>query len=230
MHKLIFAPILLFALLGLSGCTAPIQGTEQCAQVITPAVGPDGVCKEYPTPCDVPVGHTLVDNCISQQEVIEPVDDTPEEIVPEVPFIEEPRIVEPEADFVFDHELVYCEYNSLFENYTFFYQIRNRTDNIPTYQAKIFMRADEIDYAQAKTIQRTFEKDRVLWGDISWGVLGKSYKGQQWNIRNVDTNASVSFQLIYCEPEFATKSLCTDENGIVIVEGNTSDVCTVVGK
>lgn len=229
MHKLIFAPILLIALLTLSGCTAPTQGTEQCAQVITPAVGPDGTCKEYPTPCDVPVGYTMVNNCEAKTPT-EPVDGTPpEELVPEIPFVEEPVIPEPEAEFIFDPELVFCEYNSLFKKYTFLYQIRNRTDNIPTYKAMIFMRAPEIEYYQGKTIQNTYEKDRILWQDQRIDVVGKSYTGQLWDIRNIDTNIALDFELIYCEPEFATKELCTAQNGIVIVEGNTSDVCTNAG-
>ncbi|MCH7902453.1 hypothetical protein IIC68_01745 [archaeon] len=229
MHKLIFAPLLLVALLGLSGCTAPTQGDPQCAQVITPAVGPDGTCTEYPTPCDVPVGHTLVDSCETEQEVTPPVEEPVVEPEPEVPFIEPPVIPQPEPEFIFDPELRFCEYNSLFKKYTFLYQIRNRTDNIPTYQAKIFMRADEIDYAQAKTIQNTYEKDRILWQDQRIDVVGTSYTGQLWDIRNVDTNIALDFQLIYCEPEFATKELCTAQNGIVIVEGNTADVCTNAG-
>jgi len=228
MQKLILAPILLIAILTLSGCAAPQQGDQACAQVITPAIGPDGTCNEYPTPCDVPVGHVFVDNCVSQQEVEPPVEEPVEEPepVPEIPFVEPPVIPEPQADFVFDYELKFCEYNSLFEKYSFLYQIRNRTDNIPTYKAKIFMRADEIDYAQAKTIQNTYKKDRILWQDQRIDVVGKSYTGQLWDIRNVDTNIALDFQLIYCEPEFATKSLCTAQNGIVIVEGNTADVCT----
>jgi len=227
MQKLIFAPVLLIALLVVSGCTAPTQGTQQCAQVITPAVGSDGTCTEYPTPCDVPVGHTIVNECESSEEP-DPIPDTPP--APDVPFVPEPTPAEPEAEFVFDPDLVFCEYNSLFEKFYFLYQIRNRTDNIPTYQSKIFMRADEIDYAQAKTIQGKYEKDRILWQDQRIDVVGTSYKGQSWEIRNVDTNLSLDFQLIYCEPEFATKELCTAQNGIVIDEGNTSDVCTNAGS
>lgn len=37
--------------------------TEVCAQVITPAVSPEGICKEFPTPCDVPEGWIKVDRC-----------------------------------------------------------------------------------------------------------------------------------------------------------------------
>jgi len=34
-----------------------------CIQVITPAMGPDGTCKEFSTPCDVPTGWKQVDKC-----------------------------------------------------------------------------------------------------------------------------------------------------------------------
>ena len=36
---------------------------EACAQVITPAVNPDGVCMDFATPCDVPSGWEVVDSC-----------------------------------------------------------------------------------------------------------------------------------------------------------------------
>lgn len=41
-----------------------------CAQVITSAISPEGECKEFPTPCDVPEGWERVEEC-------------PKEIVPE---------------------------------------------------------------------------------------------------------------------------------------------------
>jgi len=34
-----------------------------CIQVITPAISPEGICKEFPTPCDVPNGWKIVDKC-----------------------------------------------------------------------------------------------------------------------------------------------------------------------
>ncbi len=36
-----------------------------CIQVITPAISPENVCKEFPTPCDVPEGWKKVDKCPS---------------------------------------------------------------------------------------------------------------------------------------------------------------------
>lgn len=34
-----------------------------CAQVITPALSPEGTCKNFPTPCDVPAGWTKTEKC-----------------------------------------------------------------------------------------------------------------------------------------------------------------------
>lgn len=39
---------------------------EICIQVITPAMGPDGECKNFPTPCDVPDNWKKVEKCPSQ--------------------------------------------------------------------------------------------------------------------------------------------------------------------
>jgi hypothetical protein len=35
----------------------------ECAQVITAAIGPDGQCFEFPTPCDVPADFQIVESC-----------------------------------------------------------------------------------------------------------------------------------------------------------------------
>ncbi|MDP3014802.1 MAG: DUF5667 domain-containing protein [bacterium] len=40
---------------------APKPGA--CIQVITPAISPNGICKEFPTPCDVPAGWKKVEKC-----------------------------------------------------------------------------------------------------------------------------------------------------------------------
>ncbi len=40
----------------------PIE-SPVCIQVITPAIGPDNKCKEFPTPCEVPSGWKKVDKC-----------------------------------------------------------------------------------------------------------------------------------------------------------------------
>lgn len=47
----------------------PVESVEKlveapvCIQVITPAIGPDKKCKEFPTPCEVPAGWKKVDKC-----------------------------------------------------------------------------------------------------------------------------------------------------------------------
>ncbi len=38
---------------------------QVCIQVITPAISPENVCKEFPTPCDVPADWKKVDKCPS---------------------------------------------------------------------------------------------------------------------------------------------------------------------
>ena len=43
--------------------SSPTSATDMCAQVITPATNSEGVCKEYPTPCDVPSGWKTVSSC-----------------------------------------------------------------------------------------------------------------------------------------------------------------------
>lgn len=38
-------------------------GAGACIQVITPAVSPSGECREFPTPCDVPLGWSKTGEC-----------------------------------------------------------------------------------------------------------------------------------------------------------------------
>jgi hypothetical protein len=50
-------------------CIAP----QACIQVISPAINPiDGVCKEFPTPCDIPAGWTRVRSCLDSEIRITP--------------------------------------------------------------------------------------------------------------------------------------------------------------
>ena len=48
-----------------AGPAASKETPEVCIQVITPAVSPENVCKEFPTPCDVPADWKKVDKCPS---------------------------------------------------------------------------------------------------------------------------------------------------------------------
>jgi len=45
-------------------CVIPLcSSSVSCIEVITPAKSPDGVCKEFSTPCDVPAGWVQVNSC-----------------------------------------------------------------------------------------------------------------------------------------------------------------------
>ncbi len=223
MKKLLLI-LLSIAIISLSGCTDQ-NPMQNCIQVITPAISPEGECTEFPTPCDVPKGFTLVDSC--EESINEPIIQEEEPILPkEEPIIqEEPKVT---GKFDFDSELMFCEFTSLMKKYTMFYRIRNKTENIPTYQSKIWLKVPDLNnYGQAKTIQKEYVKNQVLWEEQQLTYLGYgTLRGQNWEIRNQDKNSSVDFQLIYCEPEFASKKEdCTPKTGIIVFEGNTGELC-----
>lgn len=50
---------------------------QSCIQVITPAVSPDGTCKEFPTPCDVPADWKAVESCPSVSETSDTATSSP---------------------------------------------------------------------------------------------------------------------------------------------------------
>ncbi|PIN85441.1 MAG: hypothetical protein COV47_02220, partial [Candidatus Diapherotrites archaeon CG11_big_fil_rev_8_21_14_0_20_37_9] len=239
----------------LSGCT---QQQQTCAQVITPAISPNGICSEFPTPCDVPKGYTLAESCNANAEN--------EPGIPAIDLCENSvcankcegatsyesgtcnegnceyeKVTEKSEKcgytepaelrkYDFESTLVFCEFDSLLKNYTMFYQIRNYTNNNPTYKSKIWLKVPSLDYAQAKTIQGEYTKGKVLWEDVKYDYVDKTYTGQQWQIRNQDTPMSLDYQLIFCEPEFSEKEQCTPNTGVVLVEGNTEELCRVAGQ
>lgn len=61
----LFAFVSMIAVVVVSACIQlPDGGRNACAQVITPAVSPDGAeCKDFATPCDVPGDWTRVGSC-----------------------------------------------------------------------------------------------------------------------------------------------------------------------
>ena len=254
----IFLAALILAAIALAGC-AQQPPQQVCPQVITPATSPSGQCTEFPTPCDVPKGFTLVEKCEQRPEPAP-------EPEPEIDLCEGVNCADkcegttslrggacaegqceyanvaensPECGYVppelfgkydFDTNLVFCDYQSPPNKFVLFYQIRNRTENIPTYGSTIWIKVPEIDYAQQKTIQSRYEKDRILWEDKQYTYLSKTYKGQDWEIRNLDSNAALDFQLIYCEPENSTVESCTPQNGVLIHQGNTGILCRSPGQ
>tara|TARA_Y100000310_G_C20702563_1_gene831292 strand:- start:7224 stop:7922 length:699 start_codon:yes stop_codon:yes gene_type:complete len=230
MQKIIIA--ILISFIALSGCTQNQDPLTACAQVITPAVSPEGTCSEFPTPCDVPKGFTLVDSCDEPEPQPEPEPEPEEPVIEPAPIIPTPEpIPEPQSKFDFNAELKYCEYDGLFQKYNWMYRIRNNTDNRPTYGAKVWMKIDELDKAQVKTIQDNYTKNQVLWEELQYShTKYGTFRGQVWDIRNVETPGDFDFKLIYCEPEFDKKDTCTESTGIVIAEGNTSELCDIAGQ
>ncbi len=256
MKNILFGLIILTILIN-AGCVQ--EESQECVQVETSAQAPTGECEVFPTPCDIPKGYTLVEKCEPEIPVEPIVTPEPVDLCAGITCedncrgttkllngtcVEGTCIYDLETDnskdcgyvapvpqkYDFDANLVFCEFNSLFEKYTLFYQIRNRTDNRPTYKSSIWLKVPELEYAQKRTIQSKYEKDKILWEDQQYSYLSTNYRGQYWEIRNLDTNMSLDFQLIFCEPEFSEKEDCTLQNGILIVEGNTAELCRIVGQ
>ncbi len=242
----------LFALIAvLSGCTQPEE--RICAQAITPAVSPEGTCVEFATPCDVPAGYTKVDSCPKAPE--QPDEELESDKLCEGiecsdrcaagNFYSEGKCVgggkcvyknrEEQAEacltpkYVFDSELKFCEYDGIIRKYTFFYEIRNRTNYIPPYRSKVWLKVPDIGYGYEKTIQSDYRKDRVLWEDQQFFYLDERLRGQFWEIRDLDSNRNLYFQLIFCEPQFGSEEQCTPETGFLIADGNTDQLCRIQG-
>lgn len=123
--------------------------------------------------------------------------------------------------YIFDANLLFCAYDKVFKKYTIFYEIRNRTENIPVQNSKMWLKVPQIDYGSVKTVQNEYLKDKVMWEENTYTYEGIKYRGQSWEIRNIETPQDLNFELIYCDPAATTKDLCTQENGILAAQGNT---------
>src|SRR3989344_16814 len=225
-------------LLLLSGCTQ--QEQNACAQIITPAVSPDGTCREYPTPCDVPDGYTVVEKCAASANLCAGIV-CEDKCVGSTLYtnglcsngkcnynqqFDNSACVVQEENFQFDANLVFCDYDAISKKYVLFYQIRNRTDNIPTYRSSIWLNVPALNYGNERTIQASYKKNQILWENQSYSFLGERFRWQAWEIRDQNIFLPLDFELIYCEPEFSDNGECTSQNGVLIAQGNTAQLCT----
>lgn len=246
-----FFLVAIVALVALAGCSEKKSPEQlECSKKTIYAISPEGVCAALEDPCYTPENFEVVEKCpevpgepqaglcagISCADKCENgarlengscsegkcVYGSVVENSPLCTFGPSPPA---QTKYDFDVNLLFCEYNSPPNSYDFFYQIRNRTENSPTYKSVVWMKAPEIDYGQQKTIQATYKKGQLLWEEKRISYLGKSFRGQEWQIRNLDSNRELLFQLIFCEPEYSEEGQCTAANGIVLHEGKTSEFC-----
>jgi hypothetical protein len=79
--------------------TQPSAAAPACIEVITPAISPEGICKNFPTPCDVPTGWKNVEKCPT--ETITPIETpspTKEEPTKEEKAVWEEKTTEPNKE------------------------------------------------------------------------------------------------------------------------------------
>ncbi len=141
------------------------------------------------------------------------------------PFVEV-RVDNNKNKYDFYSRLVFCDYDKVFRKYTLFFEIKNTTDNIPKVGSDIWLRVPELDYSTYRTISREYTKGRVLWEESFYTYEGVRYRGQHWEIRGVDFNSPLDFELVYCNPTSEVKRSCDKESEILIFRGNTLDYCT----
>src|SRR3989338_7502036 len=204
--KWIIAVALIFVL-AFSGCLQKAQKKESeagnaCIQVISFAISPSGECKQFATPCDIPNGYTKVDKC--------------DEKAPE-------KQTQPAAPkYSFETNLLFCRWVASPGKYIFFYQIRNYTDNLPKKGSKVWLFAPDINFAQSKTIQNEYENGQLIWEDNLYTFEGSGYRGQDWEVRDVNKGKDFTYKLIFCEPQYGPKELCNETNGILLDSNSTA--------
>lgn len=68
--------MLIWAAVAASSFATGANAADFCAQVVTPAVDSKGVCKEYPTPCDVPSGWKSVASCPTEDTSLDALENS----------------------------------------------------------------------------------------------------------------------------------------------------------
>ena len=212
----IFLAALILAAIALAGC-AQQQTQQVCPQVITPATSPSGQCTEFPTPCDVPKGFTLVEKCEQRPEPAP-------EPEPEIDLCEGVNCADKcegttslRGGACAEGQ---CEYANVAEN-------SPECGYVPP---ELFGKYDFDTNLVFCEYESPPNKFVLFWEDKQYTYLSKTYKGQDWEIRNLDSNAALDFQLIYCEPENSTVESCTPQNGVLIHQGNTGILCRSPGQ
>ncbi len=201
----VFFVLLFAALILLIGCIEPLINAPEPPE--TPPLPPDpceGItCEGY---CDE---FTLLSNgeCVNGECVYASREENSEVCG----FVSEPKMS-------FDTNFAYCRYDKLQNYYLLFFTIRNQGEMPTKENAFVQLTGEGIGKKNAKILTRSYDVGRILWEEFKWDL---PYKGMEWIISSTEQKV-YSFKLLYCEIDFY-KEECTEENGVLLYEGDTSN-------
>ena len=126
----------------------------------------------------------------------------------------------------FEASLYACDYDPYENHIVLFFPIKN-TGSVATQKGYIEMVADGLPNRQFKILNKTYLPGKYLWEETTLTKIYDKQKGLELDFEIADAN--FDYQLIYClMPEDALPGVyppCTDNIGLVLVQGNTSEKC-----
>jgi len=122
------------------------------------------------------------------------------------------------ADLELSVERKHCFYDPTHNFYSLFYQIKNIGENPVSPTASIWVVGDDVPGKKFRVINEAYTKNQVLWQESK--ISPYPYKGQEWQLRNLEQPTFIDYELIYCEVNILYDE-CTSENGLVLDRAST---------
>jgi hypothetical protein len=120
-----------------------------------------------------------------------------------------------------------CVYNPESDRFHLYMSFRNDSTNRATQeQARIELLQDLSDKKVWEIVNASIQPGRVFFEETKWDfkVDGRDFRGAEFLVEST-TFDHFNFSVIYCELD-SIYTQCTEENGIVLYEGNTATLCT----
>ena len=130
-------------------------------------------------------------------------------------------------DLEIDAQFKRCVYNPETDRFHLYFSYTNESANRATQpQARIDLHQDLIDKKIWEIVNSSIEPGRRFFEEAKWDfkVDGEDFRGNEFLVES-DTFTHFNFSVIYCEMD-SIYTQCTEDNGILLYEGSTTELCT----
>ena len=120
-----------------------------------------------------------------------------------------------------------CVYNPESDRFHLYMSFRNDSTYRATQErARLELVQDLSDQKVWEIVNASIEPGRLFFEEKKWDfkVDGRDFRGTEFLVSS-DSFDHFNFTVIYCEMD-SIYTQCTEDNGIVLYEGNTSTICT----
>ena len=118
-----------------------------------------------------------------------------------------------------------CSWDFYSKNFDFFFTIKNVGEVPVPENASIWIIGEGISKKTYDITNREYGINQILWGERNWSAY--PYQGNRWRVTDYAEFQQFGFKLVYCEGINVFIQQCSEENGTVLFEGNTGELCEV---